>query len=113
MPSNEDHKIIIIGTSSETSVLQDLGLWDLFNMKIEIPELEHKHGEVNGVMGRVLPNLSQRKLSVALPDDFCIPMKHLIFLLNSLKFKLKNQGHDNLDENTLNDMFFNLYKQTI
>jgi len=34
LPEKEGHKIIIIGTTSDQHIIEDLGLWECFNLKV-------------------------------------------------------------------------------
>jgi len=49
MPNNEEHRIVIIGTSAEKDVIKHFGFNNLFGFKGGINRLYYKHGEIDFV----------------------------------------------------------------
>lgn len=111
MPSNEEHKVIIIGTSAEKDVINHLGFWNLFNMKVKVNKIHHKNGELESVINIMMPELKERGIKLELDDKFCIPLKNLIFILNSQRFKLKNNTAP-LTSNLVTNWFNMLFDQS-
>jgi hypothetical protein len=46
LPDREGHRVIIIGTTSDHNIIEDLGLWECFNLKMETPVLEASRKEI-------------------------------------------------------------------
>lgn len=106
MPPNEGHKIIILGTSGQGSVLKDLEIWSCFDLKVHVPELESSRKEIHTVLDHLLGKDLASKLKV--PSDISMPIKSLSFVAESLELKLA-------DDPTLNanDVFNGLISRSL
>lgn len=104
LPPKDSHRIIIIGTTSNRHVLDELGLWDCFNVKVNVPELEAEKGEIQKALGEFLR--SEQAGQISLDKSLKIPIKNLAFIAERLKLKL--QENKDID---LKQQFFELYAQ--
>lgn len=106
IPEQEGHRIIIIGTTSEEKLMQDLGIWDCFNLKVEVPTLRSSFGEVQAAFEQILPEFKAVK-DLNLGSDFNLPIKSLYFIANTLKQRIEEDpGND------LQSLFYEIYGQT-
>ena len=103
MPEQENHRIIIIGTTSEENLMQNLGLWECFNLKVEIPKLKASYGEVSTALSKIVPELSSMKFG----QDFTIPIKSLYFIANTLRQRMEEDSDADLQA-----VFRDIYAQT-
>lgn len=120
MPNNEEHRIVIIGTSAEKDVIKHFGFNNLFGFKGGINRLYYKHGEIDFVQNKMIPELAANNIKITLDNEFSIPIKDLIFILSSLKFKWKNHMPPNwknngavLNSETVTNWFKMLYSQSV
>lgn len=88
-PDRDSHRTIIIGTSSQENILQELGLWDCFNLKVKLPELEASHQEISQALSELIG--SKFASQVVLNQGMKINVKHLTFIAESLKLKIQEQ----------------------
>lgn len=103
LPEKIGHKIIVIGTTSNKEILKELGVWDCFNLKIEIPEL--KGHEIMTALTQLVPGFEAVK-SIPIQKEFKIPIKNLYFIANVLNQKLSE--NKNADVKT---EFMNIFSQ--
>jgi vesicle-fusing ATPase len=98
MPPSEGHRLIVVGTTSELSIMSQFGFGNSFGSKHEIPQLLEAFGEVTNVLNKGLPYLEYKGIEVSLDKNFHIPMRSLIYIMNSLDHKLKNTQNYNADD---------------
>ena len=89
MPPQQDHRLIVLGTTSELSTMSQFGFGNSFVSKHDIPQLLEAYGEVSTVLYKGLPYLAEKGIKVNLERDFHMPMRSLIYIMNSLDHKLK------------------------
>lgn len=106
VPDREGNRVIIIGTTSNEHIVQDLGLWDNFNLKFEVPILRAKNKEIKTALLEYLPEKADDVKNMGLKKEFNLPIKSLNFIAESLSMKYKLEG--NVD---LTTSFFDLYGQ--
>lgn len=106
VPEKEGNNVIIIGTTSNEHIVQDLGLWDNFNLKFEVPILSEKKKEISTALNEYLPEKEQEIAKMSLKSEFNLPIKSLNFIAESLDLKYRLEGDINLTQS-----FFDLYGQ--
>jgi hypothetical protein len=106
LPEKEGHRIIIVGTTSDQHIIEDLGLWECFNLKSNIPVLEAKRGEIKNALTKYLPSYAAEISAMDMNKDFKLPMKSLNFIADSLKIKLRIEKNVDFSQE-----FFDLYGQ--
>lgn len=104
IPIKEGHKLTIIGTTSNQEVLKELGLWNCFNLKQNIPLL-HANGEIQSAMKQLIPGADLSKLK--LDKSYKIPIKTLYFIANTINQKLSQNPRADIDQ-----VFLNVLSQT-
>ncbi len=98
MPPSEGHRLSVLDTTSELSIMMQCGCGNSFASKHEIPQLLEAFGEVTNVVYKGLPYLQEKGIQVNLDKTFHIPMRSLIYIMNSLDHKLKNTYNYNADD---------------
>ena len=98
--------MIIIGTTSDEHIIEDLGLWRCFNLKVNVPALEAKKSEVQNALAGYLPDYKSQISGMNISKDLKLPMKSLNFIADSLGIQLRLNR--NLD---INKEFHHLYGQ--
>lgn len=94
MPEKIGNKITIIGTTSNKEILRDLGIWECFNIKAEIPVLDCT--STKNVLSQLIHNAASSNLgSIDLSREFKIPIKSLYFIASAINQKLKS--HPSMD----------------
>ena len=63
VPEKIGHKLIVIGTTSKKEVAKELGLWDLFNLKVTVPLL-HGNGEIQKALKQMICGADLSNLSI-------------------------------------------------
>lgn len=106
VPDKEGNNVIVIGTTSNEHILQDLEVWDNFNLKFEVPVLTAKNKEIQTALVEYLPEKSDEISKMNMKKEFNLPMKSLNFIAESLDLQYKVEG--NID---LTTAFFDLYGQ--
>lgn len=85
LPEKLGHKLIIIGTTSNKSIAKDLGLWDCFNLKVQIPSLQGD--EIKIAMQQLCPGIPGIS-SLPIEKDTQISVKVLYFIANYINQKM-------------------------
>jgi vesicle-fusing ATPase len=100
LPEKIGNKIIIIGTTSDKHILKELGIWECFNMKVELPTLTGL-GDIQTALKLLVPAFEGVD---GLPIDkkLNIPIKNLYFISNFINQKLASDPHADVKEIFLN-----------
>lgn len=119
LPSKANHSVCILATSSNLEFLKEFGIYNQFNIKIEVPEITFKHKEDNEISNVFRQKLSTEvKGSMGQKPNFRIPMKKLLFIINMFsniegrnieeKFNegLRIVGNDNNDDDDMTGLSF-------
>lgn len=106
VPDREGNSVIIIGTTSNEHIIQDLGLWDNFNLKFEVPILREKNREIKAALNEYLPNKTEEISSMTIKKEFNLPIKSLNFIAESIDLKYRLETEVDLTKS-----FFDLYGQ--
>ena len=106
LPDKEGSHLIILGTTSNEHICQDLGLWDCFNLKIGMHPLEASNKEIQLALSHYLKNSQEEINSMKLDKKFKLPIKELNFIGESLALKRKTEGPIDV-----NQEFLDLYAQ--
>jgi vesicle-fusing ATPase len=96
LPEKIGHKLIIIGTTSRKDVMKELGIWDCFNLKIEIPSL-HGNTEIQSALSQMIPSADLSSLSIDQRRAKDIPIKSLYFIANVINQKLTDNPHADVE----------------
>lgn len=97
LPEKIGHKIIVIGTTSNTEVLKELGVWDCFNLKCDVPLVKGK--DITSALQQLVPNNDRAINSIPIERSYQIPIKNLYFIANVINQKLSQDP--NIDISTI------------
>lgn len=103
-PEKKGHKLIIVGTTSRKEVVKELGIWDCFNLKVDIPALKG-NGDIRNALSQMIPGANLSNLSI--DKSFKIPIKSLYFIANVINQKLTEDPHADVDK-----VFLQILSQT-
>lgn len=104
LPEKIGHKLIIIGTTSRKEVLRELGVWECFNLKIDIPALRG-NGEIQSALGQMIPGADLSSLII--DKSYKIPVKSLYFIANVINQKLSENPKADVEQ-----IFLHVLSQT-
>ena len=85
LPQKNGHSLCILATSSDIRFLREFGLYNLFNVKIEIPELVfdfNKENEIESVFNNVKKVKIKNRLGMS--KKFSISIKKLLFTMHMM-----------------------------
>lgn len=85
LPQKTGYSLCIIATSSDLRFLREFGLFSLFNVKIEVPELSFdfgKENEIGTVFGKVKGLKVENRLGMG--KKFRISIKKLLFMMHMM-----------------------------
>lgn len=108
-PPNPERKLMIIGTTSIKSILQEMDVVDCFNVCMHVPSIRLKQ-EVTAVLSQFKGTTEEvRKISeeITQPDrsaSYGIPIKNMIL---SIELALQSNPHGNIEF----ESFMDAYKQ--
>ena len=80
--------MIILGTTSNQEILKELGVWDCFNLKVEVPVLKGD-GEIQTALSQLIPGFDAVR-SLPIEKSYKIPMQNLYFIANVINQKLSD-----------------------
>lgn len=103
-PEKNGHKLIIVGTTSRKEVIKELGIWDCFNLKVNIPPLKG-NGEIQNALAQMIPGANLSSLSV--DKSYNIPVKSLYFIANVINQKLTENPNADVE-----NVFLQVLSQT-
>lgn len=84
VPEKEGHRVIIIGTTSDQHIIEDLGLWECFNLKVQVPVLEASKKEILQALSNYLPDYKSQLAEIEMNANFKLPLKSVNFIADSL-----------------------------
>lgn len=95
LPEKIGHKLIVIGTTSRKEVVKELGVWECFNLKVNIPTLSGK-GEIQSAMQQMIPGADLSSLHI--DKSYSIPIKSLYFISNVINQKLADNPSSDVEK---------------
>lgn len=104
LPEKIGHKIIVIGTTSRKEVVDELGIWDCFNLKIKVPVLLGSK-PILMALQQMLPGVDLSSISI--DKGHSIPIKNLYFIANVIKQKLADNPRADVEK-----VFLDVISQT-
>ena len=105
LPEKIGHKMIVLGTTSNKEILKELGVWECFNLKVEVPVLKGD-GEIQEALSQLIPGLDASR-SLPIEKNYKIPMQNLYFIANVINQKLSDNPNADVKQ-----VFLDILTQT-
>jgi len=113
-PPNPDRKLMIIGTTSLKSILQDMEVVDCFNVTMNVPSIKLKE-EVSSVLsnfngsGETISKISQKIVDEDVLESGGIPIKNMIL---SIELALQKNEQGKIEFKTFMESFNSVFKDS-